>query len=127
MVATSNSVQNLLNKVKRLSPYERSQFAASFAQLQESWHAETSDEFLVQQTRNRLSPADMRRLRKLAAKSENGEISQRELKEYQLLNERAERINASCVRALAELARRRNQSIDAIKREVRWHEESHDA
>jgi hypothetical protein len=66
---------------------------------------------LIQAARIRLPAAAERRLKRLIARSERGDLTPKELAEYQALAADVQRIDAARVKALAELARRRGQSI----------------
>ncbi|HKI30448.1 MAG TPA: hypothetical protein VKA46_01055 [Gemmataceae bacterium] len=68
---------------------------------------------LIQAARGRLPAAAERRLRRLIAKSERGDLTPKELADYQALAQDAQRIDAARAEALAELARRRGQSVKA--------------
>jgi hypothetical protein len=54
-------------------------------------------------------------LRSLAAKSERGRLTPKELTDYRALAEEAQRIDAARAEALAELARRRGQAVQAVQ------------
>jgi hypothetical protein len=121
-------VESILNAVKQLSPDEFAEFTVCLAEWQGSaGNGETPDTFLVEQTRLRLPPSDAKRLRLLAKRSEAGRLGPTELDEYRRLAARAEGIAALRVRALAELARRRNQPVSQVKQEIGWKEERHGA
>jgi hypothetical protein len=68
---------------------------------------------------------DRKRLERLAARSEEQKLNTAELEEYRRLSERAERLNAVRVRALAELARLRKQPIQQVMQDIGWQEPSH--
>jgi hypothetical protein len=73
---------------------------------------------LVQAAQARLPAAAERRLKKLIARSERGELTPRELAAYQSLAQEAQRIDAARAEALAELARSRGQSVETIQSEI---------
>lgn len=128
MAASAGSVEQLLETVKRLPPEEFAEFAERLAQWQgPSGGDETAETDLVAETRVRLPATEARRLQTLAARSERGELSAAEQDEYRDLAAKAERIGAKRVHALAELARRRQQSVDQVKRDVGWREDRHGA
>jgi hypothetical protein len=121
MSSAATPVENLLHAVKQLSPDELSEFTAGLSE----WRESAADEFpsegmLIRQTKQCLPPSDLARLRELSLQSERGDLNPSCLKEYRELAARSERINASRVFALAELARRRNQPIDQVKKELGW-------
>lgn len=126
MATVPESVENLLDAVKQLSPDELAQFTTCLADWQESNGEDgPSESFLVRQTKLDLPMAEAERLRGLAAKSEQRALTDSELLEYRQLAERSERINATRVQALAELARRRSRPITQVKKEIGWQEEQH--
>jgi hypothetical protein len=53
-----------------------------------------------------LPPAEVRRLRRLIRKSEQGTLTAKELTEYRALAQRAEQLSVQRAEALAELSRR---------------------
>jgi hypothetical protein len=61
---------------------------------------------LARAARARLPAAAERRLKRLIARSERGDLTPKELADYQALAQEAQRINAGRAEALAELARR---------------------
>jgi hypothetical protein len=125
-MSTANSVDQLIDAVKQLSPDEFSQFTIRLAEI-DGPEGEAAERFLVQQTKLQLPTADSKRLRALVSLSERGELNPDDLVEYRHLAARAERINATRVCALAELATRRKQPINVVKKEVGWPEETHGA
>jgi len=70
---------------------------------------------LVRAARDRLPAAAERRLRRLIARSERGQLTPKELADYQSLALRAQRIDVVRAEALAELARRGGQSMHAVQ------------
>ena len=75
---------------------------------------------LVQTTKSRLSRRDDRRIRQLIAKSERGQLSAAELKEYRTLTLKAEQLSVVRVQALAELVRLRGKSARMVMEEIGW-------
>jgi hypothetical protein len=122
MATAANAVERLLDAVKQLSPEELAEFTARLAE----WQEPVGDEsLLIHQTKVQMSAADAKRLRRRAEKSERRSLGPAELEEYRRLAATAERINAMRVRALAELARHRNEPISQIKKEIGWQEGRH--
>jgi hypothetical protein len=110
------SVEQLLEAVEHLSPAEQREFQRRLA----ARHAPNGspgpdDATLVRAARSRLPLAAERRLRRLIARSERGRLTPKELADYQCLAQEAQRIDANRAEALAELARRRGQSVQAVK------------
>lgn len=123
MATVFKSVENLLDAVKQLSLDELTQFTLQLADWQKS--DEVSESLLVRQTELDLPPDEATRFRGLATKSEQQELTQSELAEYQRLAQRAEHVDATRVAALAELARRRKQPVSQIKKNIGWREKRH--
>jgi hypothetical protein len=73
------------------------------------------EEALARTAQARLPAASDRRLRRLIARSERGQLTPKELADYQSLAEEAQRIDAARAEALAELARLRGQSVEAMR------------
>jgi hypothetical protein len=110
------SVEQLLEAVEHLSPAEQREFQRRLAARHGTNGSPGPDEAtLVRTAQARLSAAAERRLRRLIARSERGQLTPKELAEYQSLAEEAQRIDAARAEALAELARRRGQSVQAVK------------
>ena len=80
---------------------------------------ELLDAALVRAARARLPAAAERRLRRLAARSERGQLTAKELADYQSLAQEAQRIDTARAEALAELARRRGQSVRAVNAAIK--------
>jgi hypothetical protein len=119
-----SSVDNLLDAVSRLAPDELDDFAFRFA----DWQQDAADDrMLIHAARRRLSTTDDARLRTLIQKSEQGRLNDREQAEYRELAQRAERLNVHRVQALAELARRRGQPMQAVMQEIGWEGDVHGA
>jgi hypothetical protein len=110
------SVEQLLEAVEHLSPAEQREFQHRLAARHAADGSPGPDEAtLVRTARARLPAAAERRLRKLIARSERGKLTPKELAEYRSLAQEAQRIDAARAEALAELARRRGQSVQAVK------------
>jgi hypothetical protein len=108
------SVEQLLEAVEHLSPAERREFQRRLAARQAANGTAGPDEAtFVQAAQTRLPAAAERRLRKLIARSKRGQLTPEELTDYQSLAREAQRIDAARAEALAELARRRGQSVQA--------------
>jgi hypothetical protein len=112
----SLSVEQLLEAVDHLPPAERREFQRRLAARRARNGSQEPDEAtLVRIARTSLPTAAARRLRKLIAKSERGKLTPKELADYQALAQDAQRIDAARAEALAELARRRGQSVRTVK------------
>jgi hypothetical protein len=110
------SVEQLLEAVEHLSPTEQREFQRRLAARRVANGSPGPDEAaLVQAARARLPAAAERRLRKLITRSERGQLTSQELADYQSLAQEAQRIDAARAEALAELARRRGCSLQAVK------------
>jgi hypothetical protein len=115
------SIEHLLAAIKQLSPAELREFKRRF----EEWQAQNGQQGeaeteLIRATKARLPAADERRLKRLIAKSERSTLTATELTEYRALTERAERIDAMRVKALAELVRQRGKPAHFVKQEIGW-------
>jgi hypothetical protein len=117
-MATALSVERLLNEIKQLPPAEFAELTVRLAEWQDSGGEGIPDSVLIRQAKTRISVTDAKRLRVLARRSEADSLTPAELSEYRLLARRAECVNAVRVRALAELSRRRKQSVNQIKQEI---------
>jgi hypothetical protein len=110
------SVEQLLDAVEQLSPAEQCEFQRRLAARPVANGSPGPDEAtLVRTARARLPAAAERRLRRLIARSERGQLTPKELAEYQSLAQDAQRLDAARAEALAELARRRGQSVRVVK------------
>jgi hypothetical protein len=110
------SVDQLLEAVEHPSPAEQREFQRRLAARHAANGSPGPDEAtLVRTARARLAAAAERRLRRLIARSERGQLTPKELAEYQSLAQEAQRLDAARAEALAELARRRGQSVQAVK------------
>lgn len=115
----SGSVEQLLEAVELLSPAEQREFLSRLADRQAANGSSRPDEAtLVQTAQARLPAAAERRLRRLIARSERGQLTPRQLADYQSLAQQAQRIDAARAEALAELARRQGRSVQAVKAEL---------
>ncbi|MBW3540121.1 MAG: hypothetical protein KY476_07620 [Planctomycetes bacterium] len=121
MATAQQPVDDLLEAVKQLPADALAEFTNRLAEWQETAGDDgPSESFLVRQTKLRIPRAEARRLRELTGRSESGSLTVSELQEYRRLARTAERISATRVAALAELARRRNQPVERVKRDVGW-------
>ncbi len=114
--ALSFSVEQLLEAVDHLSPAQRREFQRRLAERQARNGGPGPDEgALVRTAEARLPATDERRLKQLVVKSERGRLTPKELADYRDLAQEAQRIDAARAEALAELARRRGQSVQAVQ------------
>jgi hypothetical protein len=113
------SVEQLLEAVEQLSPDEQLDFRRRLAARQAANGRPGPDEVaLVRAARSRLSAQAERRLRRLIARSERGELTPKELADYQSLAQQAQRIDAARAEALVELARRWGVSAQAVQAQI---------
>ncbi len=113
------SVEQLLEAVNHLSPAQQREFQRRLVARQARNGEQGRDETaLIQAARGRLPAAAERRLKRLITKSERGDLTPKELADYQTLAQEVQRIDAARVEALAELARRRGQPVQAVKAEI---------
>jgi hypothetical protein len=118
-VAGAWSVEQLLEAVAHLSPTEQREFQRRLAARQgQNGSPQTDQDTLIQAARARLPVAAERRLKRLIARSERGQLTPRELADYKSLAQEAQRIDAARAAALAEQAHRRGQSVQAVKAEI---------
>jgi hypothetical protein len=109
-------VEQLLEAVDRLSPAEQRECERRLAARQALNGGPGSDEAtLIRAARARLPAAAERRLRRLIARSERGQLTPKELADYQALAQEVQRIDVARADALAELARRKGQSARAVQ------------
>lgn len=112
----SLNVEQLLEAVERLSPTEQREFQSRLAARQAVNGCAGSDEAtLVQTAQTRLPATAERRLRRLIARSERGQLTPQELADYQSLAQEAQRIDAARTEALAQLAHLQGRSLRAVK------------
>jgi len=105
--SSSRSVEQLFEAVARLSPAEQREFQRLLAARQAANGSLSPDEgALVQAAQARLPAAVERRLRRLIARSERGQLTPQELADYQSLAQEVQRIDAARAEALATLAHR---------------------
>ena len=117
-VDTSSSVPQLLTAVKKLTPTELREFKRRFAQWQDANGGSDEETSLVQACQARLSPADERALEKLVAKSERGILRPNELEHYRTLVRRAEKLDATRLAALTQLARRWGKPVRLVMKTI---------
>ena len=121
---TPVNVDSLFLAVQQLPPPELDEFAHRFAAWQQD--LARSEAELIQATKLSLPPAQLRRLRQLAAKSENETLTDKELAEYRRLARRAEALDVQRATALAELVQRRGQPARQVMAEIGWQSEADD-
>lgn len=115
----SFSLDQLLEAVDRLSPTQKREFQRRLAERQgRDGESAPDEEALVRAAKARLPAAAERRLKRLVAKSERGSLTPKELADYRALAQEAQRIDAARTEALAELARRRGQPVQAVQAEL---------
>jgi hypothetical protein len=115
----SLSLEQILEAVERLSPAKMREFERRMAARRSGPRNDRSDEAaLVRAACVRLTAAAERRLKRLIARSERGTLTRNELAEYQSLAQEVQRLDAARAEALAELARRRKKSVQAVKAEI---------
>jgi hypothetical protein len=103
--ARRKMLDRLVEAVRELSAEERREFLRRLGEGREQNGAEEHDEApLREAARAGLPTVAARRLKRLIAKSERGELSPQELVEYQDLARKAQEIDATRALALAERA-----------------------
>lgn|SRR5487761_1127423 len=119
--SSGSIVPRLMATVKQLTPAELRDFKRRFADWQHA-NGEQADEekALVEACEARLSAADERRLKTLIGKSERGALRPNELQTYRTLVRRAEKLDATRLAALAQLARRWGRPVRDIIEIIGW-------
>jgi hypothetical protein len=99
---TSLSVEQLLDAVEQLSPAEQREFQRRLASRQAAnGSTDPAEAKLIQAAQAHLPAAAERRLRRLIARSERGQLTPQELADYQALAQEAQRIDAAQADALS--------------------------
>ncbi len=80
----------------------------------------TDEADLIAQTKITLPPTELRRFKKLIAKSERGTLTTVELEEYKKLAKRSQAQDVKRVEALAKLAQMRGQPVDVVMKQIGW-------
>jgi hypothetical protein len=112
----SPNIEQLLAAVEQLSPAEQREFQRRLAGKQAAnGNTDVEEAMLIQAAQARLPAAAERRLRKLIARSERGQLTTQELADYQALAQESQRIDAARAEALAKLSRLEGRSIPAAK------------
>lgn len=118
---TGSAVPQLMATVKQLAPAELRDFKRQFAAWQQANGGQADEEAaLLQACLARLPAADERRLKTLIGKSERGALRPTELKEFRSLVRRAERLDASRLSALAQVACRWGKPVHEVLEIVGW-------
>ncbi len=125
MASTQSSerttIAQLMTTVQRLSPSELREFKRQFARWQRHSGGQADEEaVLVQACRACLSAPHERRLSKLITKSERGTLSPKELQDYRKLVLRAEKLDATRLAALTDLARRWGKPVRIVMETIGW-------
>jgi hypothetical protein len=119
--ASQVAAERLMTAVKQLTPAELREFTRQFAEWREQNGGQENEEaVLIQATKAHLPAAEERRLKRLIAKSECGTLTPKEIDEYRVLVQRAERLDVTRVEALAELVRRWGKPARVIMKEIGW-------
>ncbi|MGH9799241.1 MAG: hypothetical protein ACRD82_02665, partial [Blastocatellia bacterium] len=104
-----------------LPPDELHEFKKKFSAWQKrNGHAKTRESVLIETTRESLPPSEMRRFKRLLAKSEQQTLTEAERQEYLVLAEKIEKMDVRRVEALAKLANLRGQALRETMREIGW-------
>jgi hypothetical protein len=115
------SVEHLKAAVQQLPPNELQAFTAWLVVWQQTHHMQgNEDAALIEAIRMRLPAEDVKRLKRLIAKSERGALTPKELETYRSLAQQTEQLNVKRVEALAELARRQDKPANLIMQELGW-------
>lgn len=126
MPTTRATVDSLLRQVDFLPAEKQREFYRRLATKrairtsQRATAISPDEESLIRTTQARLSKRDDRRIRQLIAKSERGQLSVGELREYRALARKAEQLSLVRVQALAELVRIRGKSAREVMDEIGW-------
>ncbi len=115
------SVEHLMDAVRHLSPEELREFSRQFDRWQKkNGNGEVEEAKLIEATRERLPAVDERQLKRLAAKSERGTLTKKEIEERRALVEKAEQITLRRVEALAKLVKLRGKPARIVMKEIGW-------
>lgn len=127
---TKLTFEQLVEAVKQLPRNKQKELARRIGEWQSNGAATkarkstgrtaSTEAELIEQTKADLPEQEKRRLKRLCAKSERGVLTESELAEYQELAYRAEQIDVSRVKALAELAKLRGQPLQAVMKDIGW-------
>ncbi len=119
--SAKSTVPQLMTTVMQLTRAELREFKRQFAEWQQQNGGQAEeDTALVQACKARLPGADERRLKKLIARSERGALSPEELKDYRNLVRRSERLDATRLAALTQLARRWRKPVRLVMEKIGW-------
>jgi hypothetical protein len=117
--ASPLSLQQLLDAVDRLPPGQLRELELHLAARRRKDVEEGPDEAsLIRPATARMPASTERRLKTLIVRSERGVLTRSELAEYQALAQEAQNLDAERAEALADLARRRGNSVRAVKAEI---------
>lgn len=115
------TVESLLAAIEQLSPNELRELKKRLTiRQQRNGRPETDEASLIEATRESLSTAEKRRLKRLIDKSEQQTLPEPERQEYLDLARKAEQISARRVEALAKIAKLRRQPVREIMDEIGW-------
>ncbi|MBV9126283.1 MAG: hypothetical protein JO112_23280 [Planctomycetes bacterium] len=113
------TVEEILEAIGQLSLVEQREFQRRLAIRQAAnGNAESEEAALVRTARAHLPATAERRLRRLIARSERGQLTPKEVNDYRSLAQEAQRLDAARALALAELARRWGRPVQAIQAEI---------
>lgn len=82
--------------------------------------AKETEARLIERAKTDLSEPDLKRLKRLTAKSERGTLTRAELLEYRALAKHAEQIDVVRTEALVKLAQQWNKPIETVMKEIGW-------
>ena len=110
------TLEQLVQAVRGLSPEERREFLRRVGEGQEQDGEGGPDEAALRQAaKAKLPTLAARRLKRLVAKSERGQLSPQELADYQELARQAQQIDAVRAQAMAKLVRFQRKSDEPVK------------
>jgi len=110
-----------MTAVKQLTPTALHEFQRQFAEWRQQSDALNEEETaLVQACKAGLSADDEGQLRKLIAKSERGTLRPKELQDYRSLVQKAQRLDATRVAALTQLARLWGKPVRVVMEAIGW-------
>jgi hypothetical protein len=119
--SADSTVPQLMASVMQLTPAELREFKRRFAKWQQEHGGQADNEAaLIQACKSRLTAADDRRLNKLIAKSERESLSADELEDYRTLVRKSERLDATRLAALTQLATQWGKPVRAVMRAIGW-------
>jgi hypothetical protein len=120
-VSIGSTVPQLMTSVKQLTPAELREFNRQLTEWQQQNGGQLDENtFLIQACTARLPAADEQRLKKLISKSERATLTGKELEDYRALVGRTEKLDATRLAALTQLARRWDKPVSVVMQTIGW-------